>query len=83
MSPEGLCFHIKACQWVAEFVECDNHRNRHSCIKFVTPVQQHSGLAMAIDKNQADFYENVPRSESKAPEQICPLLVDGSSGVDK
>ena len=47
----------QACQWVAAFVDWYNHRHRHSGIKFVTPVQRHSGSAKAICQQRADVYE--------------------------
>jgi transposase InsO family protein len=52
----------QACQWVAEFVDWYNHRHRHSGIKYVTPVQRHSGLAIAICKQRAEVYENARRA---------------------
>jgi putative transposase len=52
----------QACQWVAEFVDWYNHRHRHSGIKYVTPVQRHSGSAIAICKQRAQVYENARRA---------------------
>jgi transposase InsO family protein len=52
----------QACQWVAAFVDWYNHRHRHSGIKFVTPVQRHSGSAIAICKQRAEVYENARRA---------------------
>jgi putative transposase len=46
-----------ACQWVASFVTWYNHRHRHSGIKFVTPVQRHSGDAVEIYRHRAVVYE--------------------------
>ena len=47
----------EACEWVAAFVDWYNHRHRHSAIKFVTPVQRHSGQAVDIFRHRAVFYE--------------------------
>ena len=47
----------EACQWVSSFVDWYNHQHRHSGIKFVTPQQRHSGVAIAICKKRADLYE--------------------------
>jgi putative transposase len=52
----------QACQWVGAFVDWYNHRHRHSGIKFVTPVQRHSGSAIAICKQRADVYEKARRA---------------------
>ena len=46
-----------ACQWDSSFVDWYNHQHRHSGIKFVTPQQRHSGVAIAICKKRADLYE--------------------------
>jgi putative transposase len=48
---------VKACQWVVSFVDCYNHRHRHSVIKFVTPQQRHSGQPMEICWHRAVMYE--------------------------
>ena len=47
----------EACQWVASFVDWYNHRHRHSGIKFVTPMQRHSGQAVEICRHRAVVYE--------------------------
>ena len=47
----------EACQWVSSFVDWYNHQHRHCGIKFVTPQQRHSGVAIAICKKRADLYE--------------------------
>ncbi len=47
----------KACEWVAAFVDWYNHQHRHSGIKFVTPVERHSGAAKAICQQRAEVYE--------------------------
>ena len=46
-----------ACQWVASFVDWYNHKHRHSGIKFVTPLQRHSGQAVDICRRRAVVYE--------------------------
>jgi len=38
----------KACQRVSSFVDWDNHRHRHSGIKFVKPHQRRNGEAVEI-----------------------------------
>jgi putative transposase len=38
------------------------HRHRHSGIKFVTPVQRHSGSTIAICKQRAEVYETARRA---------------------
>ena len=52
----------QACAWVAGFIDWYNHRHRHSGIKFVTPVQRHSGSAIAICKQRAEVYEKARRA---------------------
>nr|WP_225323103.1 IS3 family transposase [Synechococcus sp. RSCCF101] len=47
----------EACDWVASFVSWYNHQHRHSGIRFVTPVQRHSGQANAICQQRARVYE--------------------------
>jgi transposase InsO family protein len=47
----------EACVWVASFVSWYNHQHRHSGIRFVTPVQRHSGQANAICQQRARVYE--------------------------
>ena len=47
----------EACLWVASFVDCYNHRHRHSGIKFVTPHQRHNGEAVEICRHRAFVYE--------------------------
>ena len=47
----------EACQWVAAFVDCYNHRHRHSGIKFDTPNQRHNGEAVEICRHRAVVYE--------------------------
>jgi len=47
----------EACGWVADFVDWYNHRHRHSGIRFVTPVQRHTGEAQAICRHRARVYE--------------------------
>jgi len=47
----------EACAWVAAFVEWYNRQHRHSGIRFVTPVQRHSGEAQAICRHRARVYE--------------------------
>ena len=51
----------QACQWVAAFVDWYNHQHRHSGIKFVTPVQRHSGRAIEICCQRAVVYERARR----------------------
>jgi putative transposase len=59
----------QGCQWVGSFVNWYNHRHRHSGIKFVTPIQRHSGSAIEICRQRAIIYEKVrqkhPRSCSR------------------
>ena len=43
--------------WVTPFVDWDNHRHRHTGIKFVTPDQRHSGPAVEICRHRAVVYE--------------------------
>jgi transposase InsO family protein len=47
----------EACGWVGTFVEWYNRQHRHSGIRFVTPVQRHSGEAQAICRHRARIYE--------------------------
>jgi putative transposase len=47
----------EACSWVAGFVYWYNHQHRNSGIRFVTPVQRHSGEAQAICRHRARVYE--------------------------
>lgn len=42
---EGL---EQAQRWVHGFVQWYNHEHRHSAIRFVTPVQRHTGEEVAI-----------------------------------
>ncbi len=46
--PKPIPSKDKACQWVRSFDDWYNHRLRHSGIKFVTPIQGHSGEAFVI-----------------------------------
>lgn len=43
--------------WVNRFVEWYNHEHRHSALKFVTPVQRHSGQADALLTKRTELYE--------------------------
>ncbi len=51
----------QACQQVGPFVNWYNHRHRHSGIKFVTPIQRHSGSAIEIFCQWAVIYEQARR----------------------
>jgi transposase InsO family protein len=51
-----------AFEWVVSFVDWYNHRHHHSGIKFVTPVQQHNGSAIAICQQRAGVYEKARRA---------------------
>ena len=73
----------QACQWVAAFVDWYNHRHRHSDIKFVTPVQRHNGLAIAICQQRAEVYEKARREQSNTLESTHPLLASTRRGVDQ
>jgi len=52
----------EACQWVAAFVDCYNHRHHLSGIKFVTPHQRHSGSAKVNCQQRAELYEAAHRA---------------------
>ena len=55
----------EACEWVAAFVDWYNHRHRHSGIKFVTPLQRHSGAATAICRERAHVYEKARQAHPR------------------
>ena len=42
---------------VLDFVDCYNHRHRHSGVKFVTPHQRHNGEAEKICEHRGRVYE--------------------------
>jgi putative transposase len=44
-------------QWVLEFVHWYNYQHKHSGIKFVTPVQRHTGEDKQILENRKRVYE--------------------------
>ncbi len=43
--------------WVLEFVRWYNYEHKHSGIKFVTPVQRHTGMDKQILENRKRVYE--------------------------
>jgi len=47
----------QACLWVVDFVDWYNHRYRHRCINFVTPVQRYNGEAVKICEQRGWVYE--------------------------
>jgi transposase InsO family protein len=48
---------LAARQWVGSFVRWYNHEHRHSAIRFVTPVQRHTGLDTALLSQRVALYE--------------------------
>lgn len=53
-------------QWVATFVDWYNHSHRHSGLKYVTPVQRHTGEDIAILEQRKRVYED---GKKKYPER--------------
>ena len=47
----------KARQWVMQFVQWYNHSHRHSNLKYVTPVQRHTGRDKVILTRRQQVYE--------------------------
>jgi len=45
-------------QWAADFVAWYNHEHRHSQIRYVTPVQRHTGQDLTILENRRLVYQN-------------------------
>jgi hypothetical protein len=43
--------------WVLEFVHWYNYQHKHSGLKFVTPIQRHTGLDKQILENRKRVYE--------------------------
>jgi hypothetical protein len=52
-----LGIHIATLLWFADFVDCYNHRHRHSGINFVMPDQRHNGEAVKICEHCGRVYE--------------------------
>ena len=52
----------QACQRVAPFVDWYNHRHLHGGIKFVIPVQRHSGSAISICQQRTEDCEEGRRA---------------------
>ena len=52
---------VAARQWVEGFVQWYNHEHMHSGIKFVTPVQRHTGEDKAILKRRKAVYEQAKK----------------------
>ena len=74
----------EACAWVVAFVDCYNHRHRHSCIIFVTPHQRHCGQAAEICQRRTEVYDQAgPSAASPSMEPIHPLLAPTGSGPDQ
>lgn len=45
-----------AADWIEEFVQWYNHEHQHSAIRFVTPVDRHTGAEVAILAHRAAVY---------------------------
>ena len=43
--------------WVHDFIQWDNHQQRHSRIRFVTPAERHRGADKAILEKRHAVYE--------------------------
>ena len=50
---------MEARQWVSTFCRWYNYSHRHSGLKFVTPVQRHSGKDVAILEGRKRVYKAV------------------------
>jgi len=53
---EGFTSVDNARQWTCSFVNWYNHEHMHSAIRFVTPVQRHTGKDREILENRSDVY---------------------------
>ncbi len=51
----------EAIAWVCHFVQWYNHEHRHSRIRFVTPVERHSGLDGKILAQRKSLYQQAKR----------------------
>lgn len=56
----------EARQWVSKFTDWYNHSHRHSGLKFVTPVQRHTGEDVMILKRRKCVYED---AKNRHPER--------------
>ena len=56
----------EARQWVSQFADWYNHSHRHSGLKFVTPVQRHTGEDVMILKRRKSVYEE---AKNRHPER--------------
>jgi len=56
----------EAREWVLSFVRWYNNEHKHSGLKFVTPVQRHSGLAKQILESRRNVYA---RAKQQHPER--------------
>lgn len=52
--------------WVLGFVRWYNHAHRHSAIKFVTPVERHTGADVEILKRREEVYSH---AKERSPER--------------
>jgi transposase InsO family protein len=53
-------------RWVADFVSWYNNEHRHSAIRYVTPVQRHSGQDRRILENRKELYQ---KARQRRPER--------------
>ena len=63
---EGFSDTGEARSWVRRFVDGYNFEHRHSCIKYVTPVQRHRGEDIAILAKREEIYQ---KAKSLRPER--------------
>ncbi len=55
---EGFASLSAAREWMQAFVHWYNTEHRHSALRYVTPVQRHSGQAIAILTHRLAVYEH-------------------------
>ncbi len=49
-------------EWVHQFAQWYNTKHRHSALKYVTPVQRHTGKDIALLELRRELYEAAKRS---------------------
>ena len=62
-----------ACKWVEGFVDWYNNEHRHSGIKYITPMQRHSGEDKVILEKRKQTYK---KAKAKNPERWSGKIRD-------
>lgn len=64
--PKTFASVVEAREWMKKFVEWYNNEHRHSGIKYVTPMQRHTGKDSALLKIRKETYK---KAKQKHPER--------------